>query len=267
MKACSPTSPAYWNYCCQLAKKFHISPFVVQWLWQSFKSQQEVHEALLRHIRGEPLAYILGQWDFYGRPFYVNPHVLIPRKETEVLVKETLFFCHPSKPQHLIELGTGSGCIAITLAKEANNLRITAVDISASALAVAKTNAKQYALFPPLLTWQLADACTLDTQNKEKADILVANPPYISPDDPDLSPSVRNYEPELAWKSTPTGLEYYESWGHTALSLLKPNGVALFEIGHRQAQKVCAILQKMGFTKIAIKKDWSQHDRIFIGRT
>jgi release factor glutamine methyltransferase len=192
-------------------------------------------EALLqRREAREPLAYILGWREFYGRRFSVRPGVLIPRQETETLIEAALNLL-PSpgnSPLSVLDVGAGSGCIAITMKLERPDLEVIAVDISPLALAVAKQNAEE-------LT---ADVTFVETDTlagllPKAFDLIVSNPPYIAAGE-ELMPEVQHHEPSEALFSGPTGLEFYHRLATEAVPHLRHDGWLLVEVGHTQAKAV-----------------------------
>jgi len=215
-----------------------------------------------RRARHEPAAYITGQREFYGLAFYVSPQTLIPRPETELLVEEALRLTQPA--WRILDVGTGSGCIAITLALRAPQTTVFAGDISAGALAVARQNALQHKAAQRVKLFQ-AD---LLTGLKGPFNLIVSNPPYISMAEwATLAPGVKDYEPELALNDGASGLKIIEKILQDAPANLASRGALLIEIGAGQgpaalklAQKYCPQLH------FEIKQDLAHRDRLLIGR-
>ncbi len=202
--------------------------------------------AFTRHQRRaarEPLQYILGSAGFYGRNFKVNRDVLIPRPETEGLVEKVLQWidAHPHT-QRVLDIGTGSGCIAITLALERPNLQVTAVDVSETALAVARENAETLgATIIPLLCKEGS------AQPGEVYDIIISNPPYIpAAEVPTLQPEVSQFEPHLALAGGDDGLEIYRQIVQTAPACLVPGGLLALEIGVGQRNFLAELADNTG---------------------
>ncbi|MGQ9523337.1 MAG: peptide chain release factor N(5)-glutamine methyltransferase [Armatimonadota bacterium] len=225
-----------------------------------------------RRAQREPLPYILGTWEFYGRPFVVTPSVLIPRPETEVLVEavlERLRGWSSSEPPLILDVGTGSGCIALTLALEAPACRVVACDISPDALDVARANAERL----------LADARKGVVQFRcldfphglddlfGRVDILVSNPPYVAEEDVHiLPPEVACWEPKAALFAEGDGLSFIRRIAEHAPSLLRPQGIAALEVGVNQACAVADLLQKNSFADVEIARDLAGIERVVIGR-
>jgi release factor glutamine methyltransferase len=210
----------------------------------------------------EPIQYILGQADFYGRPFLVNPSVLIPRQETELLVQEIINHTKSRKaPLTILDIGTGSGCIAISLALELN-CNVTALDVSLPSLTVARENA---ARLKASVNFSKTDI--LKEQLPEKYDIIVSNPPYISlAEKQNMKPNVLDYEPHTAL--FPVGVDtliFYRVIAKQAQTALKSGGSLWFEINEHYAKEICEIMKASGFESVTVLKDWSGKDRVVWG--
>ena len=212
---------------------------------------------LARRLEGTPLAYLLGEWDFYGRTFTVTPDVLIPRPETEELVEEARSFLTGS--ENVLDLCTGSGCVGITLALELPGLSVTLGDISEPALAVARENAKRY---PSANVSIVYDDALSPSENRY--DMIVCNPPYVALSDP-LSDDVSRYEPSLALFGGEDGLDFYRAILRHRLSLLPSGGRIVFECGETQSRKVAHIMETFGARSIRIRTDLSGKGRIVSG--
>jgi len=190
----------------------------------------------MRRLRSEPMQYITGQQEFYGLAFEVSPDVLIPRPETEHLVEAVLKHVKPNAS--IIDVGTGSGAIAVALAHALPQAQVTAVDLSPAALQVARRNAQRNAV-SDRVTFLQSDL--LVAVEGGDFDAIVSNPPYVA-DAEVLEPQVSNYEPHAALYAGPTGLEVYERLVPQAGKLLKPQGWLLLEIGSGQQAAVEALL-------------------------
>lgn len=215
-------------------------------LFQKFQDElpqpveRKFKEALAEVVKGVPVQHITGVEHFYGREFSVNHHVLIPRPETEELVVGLLKRIEQTFPGQnnisVVDVGTGSGAIAITLALENEKLDVTTVDISTDAIEVAKTNAAQLGADVQFLH---GDLLTPMLTEKTKVDVIVSNPPYISEEDfTELSENVRVHEPTLALVGGVTGYELYERLTHQIPSVLKKPGIIAFEVGVGQSDQV-----------------------------
>lgn len=207
-----------------------------------------------RRCSGEPYAYIAGKKEFMKLDFLVNKNVLIPREDTEILVLEAIKRC----PQKVLDMCTGSGCIAISLAKYINGVEVDAVDISSPALTVAKKNAKLNEVDVKFIKSDLFENV------EDKYDMIVSNPPYIRKADlKELQKEVKQ-EPKKALDGGEDGLIFYDRILHDAKKHLKKNGVILFEIGYDQAKDVMALAKKYNYKKVKKIKDLSNNDRVII---
>ena len=218
-----------------------------------------------RCLDGEPLAYILGEWDFYGLTFAVDRSVLIPRADTERLCELAIERARTRVSPRILDLCCGSGCIGIAAAHEVEDARVTAVDNADGALRLTRENARRHGV-QGRLTAVKADVLDLPPAEIGEFDILVSNPPYVTRAEMEqLEPSVAAYEPHEALYGGPDGLDFYRAicagWG----SLLVPRGVILFECGWRQAQDVAAILEENGFAGIRIEEDLAGVQRVVLG--
>ncbi len=211
-----------------------------------------------------PLQHILGKAYFYGREFKVNKNVLIPRFDTEILVEEVLknISKYSSESLKIIDMCTGSGCIAISLGLESEKSEVLGVDISAKSLEIAKLNKKN--LRAKNVSFIESD---LFTEVKGKFDILVSNPPYIDISElKNLSPEVADHDPHLALFAKDKGLYFYKVISCEAKDYLKPDGKVFFEIGYNQAGDVSKIMEDNGYRDIRLIKDYGGNDRLIIGK-
>lgn len=227
----------------------------------SEKERAEFRELCKRRLKGEPVQYITGEQEFFGYPFFVDKRVLIPRPETELLVEasiEALESLSEAEEIRILDIGTGSGCIAITLAKKLANARITAVDFSKDALSIAAKNAEKNEVLDRI-TFVEADALSVDfsEQFKESFDLIISNPPYIPEREAEtLQIEVRDYEPHMAL-FVAEGFEFYEKISRDAMALLKPGGHLFFELHADGAERVKSTLEDLKFCNIQILKDYS----------
>jgi release factor glutamine methyltransferase len=220
---------------------------------------------LERRAAGEPVAYILGEREFYGEVFKVNPAVLIPRPETEHLVEAVLTRlsnAKTTKPMSLLDLGTGSGAIAVTLARLRPEIKVTATDVSADALRVARENAHN--LNTQVEFYQGSWYAALPTHT-QKFDIVVSNPPYIADGDAHLTQGDLRFEPPIALSDQTPNAQGFAALQHIidgAPSWLVDGGWLLFEHGYDQAQMAQAALIKRGFSQVFTQKDLGGCDRV-----
>lgn len=218
-----------------------------------------------KRCQGIPLQYIIKEQEFMGLAFYVDPDVLIPRQDTETLV-EVLIERAKQKPFHrIIEVGVGSGCISISLAKFLNKVTITGIDISSKALKIAEKNAKTNKV-EDYIQWVQGDL--LEGYKKdEKVDLIVSNPPYITTEDYHaLDPDVKDHEPIIALEGGQDGLDFYRRITIQAKEHLVKGGMLAYEIGYNQGQAVMDLLNQQGFIDIEIIKDLTNKDRVVLGK-
>ena len=210
-----------------------------------------------------PLQQILGSQEFMGLEFYVNEHVLIPRQDTETLV-ELVLQEQQSTEKKLLDLCTGSGCIAISLAVKGGYESVTATDLSEEALKVAERNAKAH---QKEIIFRQGDLFTALPQSEAGTfDIITSNPPYIpTAVIATLEPEVREHEPMMALDGTEDGLKFYRQIAKKAGTWLKPGGVIYLEIGYDQGEAVSGLLREAGFDKVRVVKDLPGKDRVVCG--
>ena len=201
----------------------------------------EFNALLSRRIEGVPVAYLVGLREFYGRPFEVSSDVLIPRPDTELLVERALAALPADQPVEILDLGTGSGCIAVTLALECPRAHVTAVDRSAAALVVAQRNAERLSARVELL-----ESNWFSALGDRRFDLIVSNPPYIASQDPHLSRGDVRFEPLSALASGPDGLDDLRHVIHAARDHIKPAATLLLEHGYDQSEAVLALLRTGG---------------------
>ncbi len=228
-------------------------------------------EDLSRRSGREPLQHILGEQEFMGLPFYVNKNVLIPRQDTETLV-ETVLADRRDRDTTILDMCTGSGCIAVSLAALGGYENVTAADISEEALAIAQRNAerilserragKEPAGPGPRILFRKSDLFS-EFPEPEKFDVIVCNPPYIpSGVIGGLEPEVRDFEPRLALDGDADGLMFYRRLAAECGRRLKAGGSVYFEIGYDQAEAVRSLLAAGGFTDISVIRDLAGKDRV-----
>lgn len=224
------------------------------------EQKQKVTKMLERRIKGEPLEYIVGTAEFYKREFDVCKSVLIPRPETELLVEEIIGLSKEYKVESILDIGTGSGAIAITLALE-TNASVSAVDISLDALKVASSNALKLGADVEFIKSNLFEHV------KGKFDLIVSNPPYIKSGDIEgLEENVKGFEPRLALDGGESGLDFYMAIIEKAKAFLNINGILAFEIGIGQTQDIIDKFTHCGFEILKVKKDYNKIDRIIIAK-
>jgi release factor glutamine methyltransferase len=220
------------------------------------ESQQiKIEDIVSRRLKHEPLQYIFGETEFYGLKFLVNKNVLIPRPETELLVEK--IFQNEPNTNSFLDIGTGSGCIAITLNYLFPEAEVTAIDISKQALEIAKQNA---VLNKVKVNFRKSD---LFENVNSKFDIIVSNPPYIPRIEyNDLPDEIQHYEPENALLAKEEGLYFYKIILNQAKEYLTKKGKIYFEIGYGQADRITNLALGNGFSKVEIFQDLNGFDRI-----
>ena len=212
-----------------------------------------------RRAKREPLQHILGTQEFFGLEFEVSPDVLIPRHDTETLVTEALL--HMPGAGSVLDIGTGSGCIAVALARQLPHARVAAIDISEAALVVARRNADRNGVIVEFLAGSL-----LEPVAGRSFDLIVSNPPYIpSADIAGLEPEVREHEPLGALDGGRDGLDVYRSLIPAALACLNPGGWLLVEVGIGQATAVSDIFKQNGFGELFTARDPGAIERVVGG--
>lgn len=227
------------------------------------KCLEAMRRGLARLVKGEPLQYVLGEWDFRTLTLRCDRRALIPRPETEELVTRVLGYlsaCRAGRP-FIVDVGTGTGAIALSLAKEyAGDCVILGTDISADAIALARENAVRCKL-SDRVEFAVADGLD-DFDEPECVDVIVSNPPYIETAVCEtLDPRVKDFEPRLALDGGVDGLDFYDRYLGDALNILKPGGAVFFEIGEGQGGAVAKLMGDYGFSEIAVEKDYAGHDR------
>ena len=234
------------------------------------KSPAERHlEAIRRGMRrlvsGEPLQYVLGEWDFRTLTLKCDRRALIPRPETEELVTRVLDWlkakARPDSKPFIVDVGTGTGAIILSLAKEYRGDAVfLGTDVSEEAIALAKENAAATGL-ADRVRFAVADGLD-DFDEPQCLDVIVSNPPYIeSAVCGTLDPRVRDFEPRLALDGGANGLDFYDRYLADAFNLLRPGGAVFFEIGEKQGEALRGMMSEYGFSDIRIEKDFAGHDR------
>ncbi len=217
-----------------------------------------IHQREVRY----PLQYIFGEWDFYGRSYFVGPGVLAPRADTETVVEEALEFLKGKEKPEILDLCAGSGCIGITLAKEIQNSRVYLVEKYKEASNYAEKNIERNSADNvSLVIGDIFEGALSDGEY----DLIISNPPYIPENEmKDISPETK-YEPETALLAENGGMEFYEAIIKGYKKSLKTGGMLAFEVGINESQRVAELLAKEGYTDIKIKKDLNNIERAVSG--
>ncbi|MES2104221.1 MAG: peptide chain release factor N(5)-glutamine methyltransferase [Pseudomonadota bacterium] len=218
---------------------------------------QQMQDLIQRRFNGEPIAYLIGEREFFGLPFQVSPDVLIPRADTELLVE--LALQHAPQQASLLDLGTGSGAIAIAIAHSRQDLQVTALDFSPAALKIAEGNAQRI-LGPARL--RLLQSDWYQALHGQQFDTIVGNPPYIVKGDHHLGQGDLRFEPVDALTDHADGLSAYRTIISGAASHLKPGGWLLLEHGYDQAEAVRKLLEAAGFEQVQNWRDLSGIERV-----
>lgn len=219
-----------------------------------------------RRAKREPLQYIIGSVEFYGLQFYVDKNVLIPRQETELLIETILLKYNSNAKLKILDIGTGSGNIAITLAKYLPNSSILSIDVDQNALDLAKKNVELNKISGNLDLLKI-DLFKILESKIDTFDVIISNPPYISIKDyRNLEPELLNFEPKVALTDDNDGLSFYRFISENAKFLLNKGGEVFFEIGFQQSINVKNLLLNNSFKDIEVKKDYADIDRIIIGK-
>ncbi len=227
----------------------------------------KVEDGVRRLLNDEPLAYILGEWEFYGLKLFVSPDVLIPRDDTcavaELAINRTLFL---EKDPRILDLCCGSGCIGLAVASRVKDARVTLADISKEALAVAKKNIAQNKLGGRMSIFQV-DARKKAPNFLGKFDMIVSNPPYITGEEMKQLPrSVDAFEPHLALYGGEDGLDFYRAILANFTPALKPGGCVCFEFGMGQGDAVCRLLEENDYTVLERKRDYNDRERAVLAQ-
>ena len=228
----------------------------------------EMSAAVWRVLTGMPLAYVIGEWDFYGMTLKVNKSVLIPRDDTcavtDLAIKKALFL---DKSPRILDLCTGSGCIGLALAQRVKDAKVTLADISGDALAVAKYNVKMQKL-SGRVSCVVSDALSEPNSFLGRFDMIVSNPPYITTGEmEELPKSVKDYEPHLALHGGKDGLDFYRAIAKNYQKALKPKGYLCFEFGMGQGDDVCRILEENSYTILERTRDYNDRERAVLAQS
>ena len=215
-------------------------------------------------LSNRPIAYIVENREFMGLDFYVKEGVLIPRPDTEVLVEEVIELCKDKGPINILDIGTGSGAITVSLAKYLVNAKITSVDISDIALEIGEKNAQSNDV-DDRITFIKSDLFT-NIDKDMKFDIIVSNPPYIKKEVIEtLDKQVKDFEPYNALEGGIDGLDFYRAITTQGKNYLNKGGILAYEVGHDQSEDVSKLMEMDGYTNIYTRKDLQQIDRVVIG--
>jgi release factor glutamine methyltransferase len=219
-------------------------------------------ELIARRMAGEPVAYLIGRREFWSLELSVNEHTLIPRPETELLVELALERIPPQGEFHVLDLGTGSGAVALAIAGERPQCRITATDLCSRALAVARANAERL----NISNVAFHEGSWFAPFDTERFDVIVSNPPYVAQNDPHLLSGDLPAEPRLALVAGPSGMEMIAAIARQAPRHLQAGGWLLMEHGHNQGTGVAALLSDANYRQVRTRRDLAGRERVTSGR-
>ena len=234
-------------------------------LYASPELERQVRSLVDRHLAGEPVAYLIGEWEFYGLSLDISPDVLIPRPDTEVLAGQAIEYIQTLGECRVLDLCAGSGCIGLAVASQAPQARVVLGEYSDAALKVCRQNIRRNGLSGRVVPMQ-ADAREKPERSLGEFQCIVSNPPYIPRADIEtLDASVRDYEPHLALDGGEDGLNFYQTISGKWKDALAPGGRLYFEVGIGQADSVLRIMRAQGFGDIQIVKDLHDIPRVVFG--
>ena len=234
-------------------------------LYASPELERRVRDLVDRHLAGEPVAYLIGEWEFYGLPLDISREVLIPRPDTEVLAEQAIGYVKTLGECRVLDLCAGSGCIGLALASQAPQCRVVLGEWSDGALKICRQNIRRNGLSGRVVPMQ-TDARQRPGKSLGEFQCIVSNPPYIPRADIEtLDVSVKDYEPHLALDGGEDGLEFYRSISELWKQCLVPGGRLYFEVGIGQADAVLRIMRAQGFGDIQVVKDHHEIPRVVFG--
>ena len=234
-------------------------------LYASPELERQVRSLVDRHLAGEPVAYLVGEWEFYGLSLDISPDVLIPRPDTEALAGQAIEYIQTLGECRVLDLCAGSGCIGLAVASQAPQARVVLGEYSDAALKVCRQNIRRNGLSGRVVPMQ-ADAREKPERSLGEFQCIVSNPPYIPRADIEtLDASVRDYEPHLALDGGEDGLDFYQTISGKWKDALAPGGRLYFEVGIGQADSVLRIMRAQGFGDIQIVKDLHDIPRVVFG--
>ena len=234
-------------------------------LYASPELEARVRELVDRHLAGEPVAYLIGEWEFYGLPLDISRDVLIPRPDTEVLAQQAIDYVRGLGECRVLDLCAGSGCIGLAVASQAPQSRVVLGEVSDGALKICRQNIRRNGLSGRVVPMQ-ADALEKPEKSLGDFQCIVSNPPYIPRADiSGLDISVKDYEPHLALDGGEDGLDFYRAISDKWKIALNPGGRLYFEVGIGQADSVLRIMRTQGFGDIQVVKDLHDIPRVVFG--
>lgn len=227
--------------------------------------EEQARALVHRHLAGEPLAYLIGEWEFYGLPLDISEQVLIPRSDTEVLAGEAIRWLQTQQDARVLDLCAGSGCVGLAVASQVHACRVVLGEKSEAALRICRQNIRRSGLLGRV-TPMPADALEPPTRQLGEFDCIVCNPPYIPTQDIEtLDVSVRDYEPHMALDGGEDGLDFYRAISENWREALHPGARLYFEVGIGQADSVLRIMRRQGFGELEIVPDTAGIPRVVYG--
>ena len=228
--------------------------------------EEQARALMRRHLAGEPLAYLIGEWEFYGLPLDISEQVLIPRSDTEVLAGEAIRWLQTQQDARVLDLCAGSGCVGLAVASQVHACRVVLGEKSEAALRICRQNIRRSGLLGRV-TPMPADALEPPTRQLGEFDCIVCNPPYIPTQDIEtLDVSVRDYEPHMALDGGEDGLMFYRAIVQHWTQILRPGGWLMFEVGEDQADAVMALMKDAKNTDVTALEDTAGIRRVVVGR-
>ena len=227
--------------------------------------EEQARALMHRHLAGEPLAYLIGEWEFYGLPLDISESVLIPRPDTETLAEAAIDWLGQQDSPRVLDLCAGSGCLGLAIASQVRDARVVLGELSDGALRICRQNIRRNGLTGRVTAMQL-DALTSPPHRLGDFDCIVSNPPYIPTGDlPGLDPSVRDYEPHMALDGGADGLDFYRAILRHWPAVLHPGARLYFEVGIGQADDVLRLMRGVGFGDLEILPDPAGIPRVVLG--
>jgi len=228
--------------------------------------EQQVRALVRRHLDGEPVAYLIGEWEFYGLPLDISEHVLIPRPDTEVLAEKAIEFVQTQGECRVLDLCAGSGCVGLAIASQCPQARVVLGELSEGALRICRQNIRRNNLTGRVVPLAM-DVMAGPPAHLGEFDCIVSNPPYIPRADiPGLDTSVKDYEPLMALDGGEDGLDFYRTICRSWRDVMHPGTGLYFEVGIGQADDVLRIMREVGFGDIQVADDGAGIPRVVFGR-
>lgn len=234
-------------------------------LYASPEREAQVRRLVERRMAGEPVAYLIGEWEFYGLPLDISQNVLIPRADTEVLAEQAIAYIQTLGDCRVLDLCAGSGCVGLAVASQCPQARVVLGEIDDSALKICRQNIRRNSLSARVMPIQM-DAREKPARSLGEFQCIVSNPPYIPTGDiAGLEASVRDYEPHMALDGGADGMDFYRSIAEQWKEALTPGGRIYFEVGIGQADAVLRLMRSQGFGDLQIIKDHHKIPRVVLG--